>query len=112
MGNQETTLQRQIMVALSRDCVLVRVPTGQYWAGKYDKGIILNPRPVKVAVTGFPDLAGYRRSDGRAVYIEVKTDRGVVSKEQEQFITVARKAGCLAGIARSIDEAKEIIERE
>lgn len=110
MGNKETTLQRRIMAALSKDCVLVRVPTGQYWAGKYDSGIIVNPRPVKVAVTGFPDLAGYRRSDGRAVYIEVKTDSGVVSKEQEQFITVARNAGCLAGIARSIEEARGIIK--
>ena len=102
--NPETNLQLRIMVALSRDCVLVRVPAGMFWAGP-DRDV-----PVKVAVKGHPDLAGYRRSDGRAVYIEVKTKKGRATPEQEQFLAVARQAGCLAGIARSVKEAEEIVK--
>ena len=102
--NPETNLQLRIMVALSHTCVLVRVPAGMFWAGP-DRDV-----PVKVAMPGHPDLAGYRRSDGKAVYIEVKTRRGKVTKEQEQFLAQARQAGCLAGIARSIKEAEEIVK--
>lgn len=102
--NPETNLQLRIMVALSQTCVLVRVPAGMFWAGP-NRDV-----PVRVAMPGHPDLAGYRRSDGRAVYIEVKTRRGRVTKEQEQFITLAKQAGCLAGVARSVKDAEEIVK--
>lgn len=102
--NPETSLQLRIMVALSPTCVLVRVPAGMFWAGP-NRDI-----PVRVAMPGHPDLAGYRRSDGRAVYIEVKTKKGRATPEQEQFLAVAKQAGCLAGIARSVKEAEEIVK--
>ena len=102
--NPETNLQLRIMVALSQTCVLFRIPAGMFWAGP-DRDV-----PVKVAVKGHPDLAGYRRSDGRAVYIEVKTKKGRTTPEQEQFLAVAKQAGCLAGIARSVKEAEEIVK--
>lgn len=108
--NTETNLQLRIMVALSETCVLFRIPAGMYWAGSFHDGIIVNPRAVRVAVPGFPDLTGYRRSDGRAVYIEVKTKQGRITKEQKQFIDVAKQSGCLAGIARSIQDAMEIVK--
>lgn len=110
MKNKETTLQTEIMVALSDVAVLVRVPAGQYWAGKVIDGSVRNPRPVRVAVKGFPDLAGHRRSDGRAIYIEVKTEKGRPTTEQGKFIKNARQVGCLAGIARSVAEARAIVE--
>ena len=31
---------------------------------------------------GYSDLSGHRKSDGRAIYLEVKTETGKVSKEQ------------------------------
>ena len=71
---------------------------------------MLDATDIKRMVPMDPDLAGYRRSDGRAVYIEVKTKRGRVTREQEQFLTVAKQAGCLAGIARSVKEAEEIVK--
>lgn len=107
--NKETNLQLQIMVALSRECVLVRVPAGMYWAGKIRDGIIIKPRAVRVAMPGHPDIAGYRRSDGKAIYIEVKTGKGRVTTEQEKFLDQAKQAGCLAGVARSIKEAMTIV---
>lgn len=58
---------------------------------------------------GFPDLAGYRRSDGRAVYIEVKVAPNKPTDKQLAFLAQARSAGCLAGVAYSAEEAVNII---
>jgi hypothetical protein len=108
--NKETSLQLRIMTELARDCVLFRIPAGLYWAGEYKDGIVINPRAVKVAVKGYPDLSGYRRRDGKAIFIEVKTKKGEATTEQKKFIKVAKESGCLAGIAWSIDDAKEIVK--
>lgn len=58
---------------------------------------------------GFSDLFGFRLSDGRAVFIEVKTATGRVRPEQQNFIEQMRSNGALAGIARSVEEARKII---
>ena len=41
--------------------------------------------------------------------IEAKSKRGIVSKEQAAFIETVKRAGGLAGIARSLDDAKRIL---
>ena len=107
--NKETDLQLRIMAELAHECVLFRIAAGLYWAGKYKDGIVTSPRAVKIAVRGYPDLAGYRRRDGKAVFIEVKTGKGKATIEQEKFIKVAQESGCLAGIAWSIEDAREIV---
>lgn len=61
---------------------------------------------------GFSDLFGFRKSDGRAVFIEVKTPTGKPSKEQLNFINKMRLYGALAGIARSVEDARNIILTE
>lgn len=58
---------------------------------------------------GFSDLFGFRLSDGRAVFIEVKTATGRVRPEQQNFIEQMRLNGALAGIARSVEDARKII---
>lgn len=58
---------------------------------------------------GFSDLFGFRLSDGRAVFIEVKSPTGKVRPEQRNFIEQMRSNGALAGIARSVEEARKII---
>lgn len=58
---------------------------------------------------GFSDLFGFRLTDGRAVFIEVKTATGRVRPEQQNFIEQMRSNGALAGIARSVEEARKII---
>lgn len=60
---------------------------------------------------GFSDLFGFR-SDGQVFFIEVKNKTGRVRPEQEKFIERMRSFGALAGVARSVDEALEIIEIE
>lgn len=61
---------------------------------------------------GFSDLFGFRLSDSRAVFIEVKTATGRVRPEQEKFIGRMREYGALAGIARSVEDARRIILQE
>ena len=72
-----------------------------------------------VGSPGGSDLIGYRRVTvtpemvGQEIpvfaAIEVKTARGRATKEQERFIEHIRNAGGIAGVARSVDEAKSIL---
>jgi len=72
-----------------------------------------------VGSPGGSDLIGYRRVTVTAemvgqeipvfAAIEVKTARGRATKEQERFIEHIRNAGGIAGVARSVDEAKSIL---
>lgn len=73
----------------------VRTPDGRY----FNTGV---PK-------GFSDLFGFRKSDGKAVFIEVKTKTGRASKEQLNFINIMKQNGAIAGICRSTDEALELI---
>ncbi len=58
---------------------------------------------------GFSDLFGFRIPDGRAFFIEVKSPTGRIRPEQQNFIEQMRSNGALAGIARSVEEARRII---
>lgn len=62
--------------------------------------------------TGSSDLIGWTERNGLAVFtaIEVKTATGRVRPEQTNFINAVRAAGGLAGIARSVEDAKRIID--
>lgn len=72
-----------------------------------------------VGSPGGSDLIGYRRvtvtpemvGQDLAVFaaVEVKTPKGRVKPEQQQFVDHIRGAGGIAGIARSVDEAKNIL---
>ena len=55
---------------------------------------------------GVADITGVY--EGKALFIEIKTPRGVVSPHQEKFLDEARNAGAIAFVARSIDD---VIER-
>lgn len=61
---------------------------------------------------GFSDLFGVRKSDGRAVFIEVKTPKGRPTEKQQKFIQMMKLNGAVAGICRSADEAIELITKE
>ncbi len=110
MAAEETRISKEIMLALSGTCALFRSPAGMYWQGRLEGKKLTNLRAVRVLVEGWPDLTGWRRSDGRMVLIEVKTPRGRVSHEQQRLIDLARSHGVLAGVARSVEDARRIVE--
>ena len=74
--------------------------------------------PFGLAV-GSPDLIGWKRvtitadmvgqSIAVAVGVEVKSATGRIRPEQRAFLKHMQDFGCRAGIARSVEEAHEII---
>lgn len=112
--NKETAIQRRIMLALSEaGCIVWRNETAGAWLGKVVhkagdqvtlSGALLNKFGLCV---GSSDLIGVFK--GRFVAIEVKTPTGKPTKEQLNFIEQVRLNGGIAGIARSPEEALELI---
>ena len=101
---EEHSIQNGIRLALADTCVIfrgnvgrVKTPDGRY----FDTGL---PK-------GFSDLFGFRKSDSKAVFIEVKTPKGTVSKEQKKFIKTMKSYGAIAGVCRNPQEAKILTER-
>lgn len=98
----EHRIQNDIRVNTGDIAVLFRANVGSgvtYDGRHFDTGL---PK-------GFSDLFGFRRSDGRAVFIEVKAPGGRVRSEQVKFIEKMREYGALAGVARSVEDARNII---
>jgi len=72
-----------------------------------------------VGSPGGSDLIGYRRvrvteemvgqEIAQFAAVEVKTPKGRVKAEQQQFINHVLSAGGVAGIARSVDEAQKLL---
>ena len=98
----EQTIQKHIMLALSNaGCLIFRNNTGMY---RTPDGRVIR---YGLAV-GSSDLIGIA-PDGRFLALEVKTKRGRPTKEQLLFINAVLKAGGIAGIVRSPEEALQLI---
>jgi len=113
--NQETKIQRAIMLALSdADCLIFRNETSGAWVGKklHQAGqqvTLGDARMIRFGLAvGSSDLIGLS-PDGQFLAIEVKTPTGRATKEQLNFIERVKQAGGLAGIARSPEEALAIL---
>ena len=98
----EHTIQNEIRVALTENGYTVfRANVGKVKTADgrwFDTGL---PK-------GHPDLYGFR-PDGKIFYIEVKNANGRVRPEQKQFIRTVKARGALAGIARSVEDALDIV---
>ena len=103
---EEHRIMNEIRAALSENgCVSFRMNVGKMRTpdGRYfDTGV-----PV-----GFSDIFGFRECDGRAFFIEVKTKTGRASPKQKAFISAMQKAGAIAGICRSPQDAIKLIQKE
>ena len=74
------------------------------------KVITRDNRVIKLLPKGFPDTFGFRKSDGKFIAIEVKTEKGKLRKEQINFKKFAETQNVLYGVARSPQDAIDIIE--
>ena len=101
--NRETVLMNQIMAALAGTCMVFRANVGTF---KTKDGRYMATGKPK----GFSDIHGHRKSDGKAFYIEVKTDEGKPTVQQRKFLKRMKETNSLAGIARSVQDAIEIVE--
>lgn len=61
-----------------------------------------------IGMIGFPDRT-ILLPGGRVVFIEFKTPVGVVSVHQQYWIAKLQGLGFTAGVARSLDEAIELV---
>ncbi|MFA5397155.1 MAG: VRR-NUC domain-containing protein [Methanogenium sp.] len=57
---------------------------------------------------GFSDLMALK--DGKTIFIEVKAEKGKVSKAQKNFIEQMKKNGFAAGIAYNMNDVFEILK--
>ena len=126
MASAENEITKKIqLAAASRRTVLFRNNTGKLWAGEVVKHpncvTIYNPRPVDAGLcVGSSDLIGWRVYKVQAAdigkelaiftAIEVKTKTGRVSGRQQNFIDQILKSGGIAGVARSGEDAINIID--
>jgi hypothetical protein len=84
---------------------------GEHYLHKGDV-VIRNARAVKAGLyKGSSDLIGWTPRNGVAVFtaIEVKTDEGRLEPEQQHFIEVVNNSGGIAIVARSADEAVQLL---
>lgn len=114
---EEHRIQNEIRLN-TPDCVLFRTNAGDFWQGNviyskiYKQNILINIRKIEGLPEGYSDLSGVRISDGKAVFIEVKTPTGRPTKQQRNFINKMREYGAVAGICRSVKDAVQLITKE
>lgn len=106
MSTTEANIQNDILIALSgAGCVVWRQNTGAYKCSK-------TGRLIRYGLcVGSSDIIGIAPG-GLFLAVEVKKVGGAVRKGQPEFISAVRKAGGLAGIARSVEDALAIVRGE
>lgn len=110
----EHELQNRIRVELSRYGMVFRTNAGTFWQGRrvwsreLQEAVIAQPQAVEGLPKGFSDLLFIDRHG--CAFIEVKSPRGKLREEQESFINLMRSYGHRAGVARSVEDAIDIIK--
>lgn len=131
----EHEIQQRILLACGKgDTRIFRNNVGTGWVGQAQvirqhctlqlrpgDVVIRNGRPLHAGLCpGSGDLIGWQSTivtpqivgQRLAVFasIEVKSERGRVSAEQQAWDATVRRAGGLSGIARSMDDARGILD--
>ena len=109
---KEAGVQRMIRQYLAaRGIESVHIPNGAVLAGGAKaRGMQMNALKRAGLMLGFPDLLLFHK-DGRIAFIEVKSEGGVVSKEQKSCHTWLIGLGHKVSVCRSIEDAQETLER-
>lgn len=101
----ETVISKQIRKALEPHAVVFRGNVGTF---KTIDGRFIDTGLPK----GFTDLFGFRKTDGKMFFIEIKTERGRLREQQIIFADMVQQYPILYGVARSVDDALEIIYQD
>lgn len=100
----EAKIQNDIRVALSaHGCTIIRTNSGSV---KTVDGRMFIAGPPK----GWPDLTGFRHSDGRLILVEVKNETGRLRPDQKRFAEFIQRFPVIYGVRRSAEEAIKLIE--
>ena len=106
MKGEEQAIQDSIRVALAQaGYVVYRTNVGKVKKADgrwFDSGL----------PSGFPDLIGFNPENGKIFFIEVKTPKGKRRADQVRFAKNLRDMCAIYGVARSAEEAVEIVRDE
>jgi len=99
---KEIDVQNSIRLALNPYAIVFRANVGTFRTN--------DGRAVSTGLPkGFSDLFGYRKTDGKIFFIEVKNEKGKLRKEQIHFLESMKNNGAIAGVARSPEDAIALI---
>ncbi|GKS80708.1 hypothetical protein LPAF129_03930 [Ligilactobacillus pabuli] len=99
----EAQIQNEILVALSKcGCTVIRTNAGQ--------ARTMQGRIIKLAPRGWPDITGFRKSDGRMLLVEVKNEKGRLRPDQVKFQEFISQYPVLYGVCRSAEDAIKLVE--
>lgn len=96
----EARIKREILEALSR----LGVPVYGLGAGAFRLG----ERFIRIGTPGIPDLLALPKNRG-AMFIEVKSLRGRLSRPQVLFRDDCRHAGAVHVVARSLEDVLAVL---
>ena len=114
MSKSEHTRQDEIRLELSPFGIVLRLNSGKFWQGKrvwskeFNQYVLINLRPIQGCPEGTPDLL-FLGENNNVAFIECKDDKGTLRTEQKKFIEIMHRYGIKAGVARSVEDALEII---
>ena len=102
----EKDIEKQILEGLNKS------GKGFFWknatTGVYDKTKGAYRKTGKYQITGVSDIIGVNK-EGIAVFIEVKKQKGKLADNQKNFLIKVKGLGAIAGVARSLKDALELI---
>jgi len=101
----EAVLQNQIRLALGRE------PGVTLWRNNTGVAEHRGARVRYGLCVGSADLIGILAPAGRFFALEIKTATGRVSPDQVRFLNLVRNRGGFAAVVRSVDEARDALER-
>ena len=100
----EHAIQNEIQLALSKHkCSILRANVGKF---RLPDGRFFNTG----LPNGFPDLVGFRWTDGKIFFIEVKSAKGKLRPDQIVFHKMLQSHGIIHGVARSVKDALMIAD--
>lgn len=110
----EHKIQDSIRLELSKFGVILRLNSGKFWQGKrvwsneYNQYVLIDLRPVQGCPEGTSDLL-FLGENNNVAFIECKNQKGKAREKQNKFIEIMHKFKIKAGIARSVEDALNII---
>ncbi|TLQ21738.1 VRR-NUC domain-containing protein [Lactobacillus helveticus] len=100
----EHAIQNEIQIALSKhQCNVFRANVGKI---RLPDGRFFNTG----LPNGFPDLVGFRWTDGKIFFIEVKNAKGRLRPDQIVFHKMLQSHNIIHGVARSVEDALMIAD--
>lgn len=99
---KESDIQNAIRLALNPYAVIFRANVGKVRMADgrwFDTGL---PK-------GFSDLCGFRKSDGKMIFLEVKNEKGRLREKQKHFLNTMQQYPVICAVCRSPEEAIEAV---